>query len=145
MLQAFRTGLAMRDTPAEALAYLQPKLKLALIVEGYVASPEGLIHDRARIAHFPIEALKGRIGNPLLMAMRSHPQKQRDLVAAYRTRLDRCLDDLIQAVREARESGDYELAADLMARFYQVCVDVTAAGEWQERLQGHQQVRTPAA
>lgn len=134
VLQAFRISLATGATPSQALAAIQPRLSLAILVEGYVGSPDGLAHDRARIAHFTPEALAGRIGNSLVVAMQVDPGKQRDLVGAYRDMLDRSLDDVIQAVREARFSGDYDLAADLMARFFQICVDVTAADEWRQRL-----------
>jgi hypothetical protein len=142
VLQAFRISLATGATPALALKQLQPRLRLALIVEGYVGAPEGLAHDRARIAHFTAEALSGRIGNRLVVEMQADQLKQRDLVGAYRQMLDRSLDDVIQAVWEARASGDYEIAADLMARFFQVCADVTAAAEWQGRVQDHRRSRS---
>ena len=134
ILQAFRMSLAMTGAPEQAMLQIQPNLRLARAVERYVGLPEGLAHDRARIAHFSPEALTGRSGNRLVQEMQSDPAKQRDLVGAYRQMLDRCLDDAIQAVRDARDSGDYAEAADLFQRFFQCGLEITSADEWQDRL-----------
>jgi hypothetical protein len=141
VLQAFRIDFTATGSAAAALAQSHDKLRLALIVESYVGEPDGLAHDRARIAHFSAEALSGRIGNDLLVAMQAEPGQQRDLIAGYQALLERSLDDLIQAVRDARDNGDYAFATELMELFFQVCVDITAANEWQARLEGHRQAR----
>jgi hypothetical protein len=136
ILGAFRTGMRLTGSPEQAMLDVQPKLALAVVVERYVGRPEGLVHDQARIAHFTPEALSGRTGNRLVQRMQGDPAKQRELVSAYRLTLENSLDDAVQAVREARNSGDYGVAVDLLRRFFRVGFDITAAVEWQDRLHG---------